>query len=130
MRLTLPSLLLAPVLAASAALTPHTANAAVLHVPFAFTVGGQTMPAGDYNVNRRTGSNFVQIASRDFSWHRTYIVGPGDASPDSHAVALRFDTDEKGYQLRSIEYAGLCTSRLDKKTRQTEDRPVHVIRGE
>ncbi len=130
MRLSLHSLVLAPALLAAAALTPQPASAAVLHVPFAFTVAGQAMPAGEYSVTRDTRGSIVTLTSpsgkESFSW----LIGAGDPDPGATGVVLRFDPTDAGYTLRSVQYNAMITARLDKKSRQTEDRPVHVIRGE
>jgi hypothetical protein len=130
MRLSLHSLVLAPALLAAAALTPQPASAAVLHVPFAFTVSGHSMPAGEYTVTRDTRGSFVILTSPDGKQSFNWIIGPGDQDPHSTGVAMRFDPTEAGYQLQSIRYNALTTPILDKKSRQSEDRPVHVIRGE
>ena len=129
MRLPLHSLFLAPALLAAAAVTPQPASAAVLHVPFAFAVAGKILPAGDYKVDRTLNGGAVALSSIDAREHFTWILTPGDPDPGSTAVTMRFDATETGYALRSIQYNALITPRLDKKSRQNEDRPVHVIRG-
>jgi len=127
MRLTLPSFVLASALLAAVAVTPKPASAAVLHVPFAFTVSGQNLPAGEYTVKREMRSNFVVLTNpegRSFNWY----IGPGDAEPGSTSVIMRFDPSDSGYALRNIQYGSMITPQLDKH--QNDDRPVHVIRGE
>jgi hypothetical protein len=130
MRLNLRSLVLAPALLAAAALTPQLASAAVLHVPFAFTVSGHTLPAGEYTVNRDLHGGYVTLKSADGASSFNWMITPGDPSPDSTKVAMRFDVTDSGYTLQSIQYGSLITPKLDKKLHLNEDRPVHIIRGE
>jgi hypothetical protein len=130
MRLNIPSLILAPALLAAAALTPQPASAAVLHVPFAFTVAGQTLPAGSYTVDRDSTAGYVTLKSPDGRKSFNWLVGPGEPAPYSTGIAMSFDSTGSGYALRSIRYNAQITSRIDKKLHQNEDRPVHVIRGE
>jgi hypothetical protein len=130
MRLSLHSLVLAPALLAAAALTPQPASAAVLHVPFAFTMSGQTMPAGQYTVARDNRGSFVTLTTPDGKQSFTWLIAAGEPDPGATGVVLRFDPTNAGYTLRSIQYNAMITPVLDKKSRQTEDRPAHVIRGE
>jgi hypothetical protein len=130
MRLSLHSLVLTPVLLAAAVVTPQHASAAVLHVPFAFTVSGQSLPAGDYSVVPALGGDTVVLYSasqrKTFSW----LLAPGEPNPGDRGVIMRFDNTDSGYALRSIQYHAAITRQLDKKSHQNDDRPVHVIRGE
>jgi hypothetical protein len=129
MRLSLHSLVLTPVLVAAAVVTPQHASAAVLHVPFAFTVADQNLPAGDYKVVRDSKLSVVTLVTtnqRSFNW----LLAPGDPNPGDQGVIMLFDNTDSGYALRSIQYNALITRQLDKKSHQNEDRPVHVIRGE
>ena len=130
MRLSLSSLVLAPALLAAAAITPQPASAAVLNVPFAFTVAGQTLPAGDYSVNRMLGGDSVILRSRDSKQQFNWILVPGDPEPGATGVIMRFDPTDTGFALHSIQHNATITPRLDKKSPQNDDRPVHVIRGE
>jgi hypothetical protein len=130
MRLDLRSLVLAPALLAAAAFTPQPASAAVLHVPFAFTVSGHTLPAGEYTVNRDLHGGFVTLKSADGKQSFNWMITPGDPAPNALGVAMRFDPTDSGYALQSIRYDAMTTRNLDKKQHQNEDRPVHVIRGE
>ena len=128
MRLNLTSLVLAPALLAAAALAPQPASAAVLHVPFAFTVSGQTLPAGQYTVNRDSHGGYVVLQSADGRRTFDWVIGPGEPAPDATGVIMTFAASNSGYALRSIQYNALITKKLDKN--QNEDRPAHVIRGE
>lgn len=130
MRLNLRSLFLAPALLAAAAVTPQLASAAVLHVPFAFTVSGHTLPAGEYTVNHDLRGSFVTLKSADGTQSFNWMLSPGEPSPDSTKVAMLFDVTDSGYVLQSVQYGGMITRKLDKKLHLNEDRPVHIIRGE
>ena len=130
MRLSLHSLVLTPVLAVAAMAAPQSASAARLHAPFAFSVSGQTLPAGDYSVSRALSGNMVVLTSPNSDKTFTWVLVPGDPEPDSTRIVMRFDETESGYALRNIQYDAGITRTLDGKSRQTEDRPVHVIRGE
>jgi hypothetical protein len=130
MQLNLRSLFLAPAFLAAAAITPQLASAAVLHVPFAFTVSGHTLPAGEYTVNSDMQHGFVTLTNTDGTKTFNWMLAPGDPDPGSSKVAMRFDVTDSGYVLQSVQYGGMITSKLDKKLHVNEDRPVHVIRGE
>jgi hypothetical protein len=130
MRLSLPTLVLAPALVAAAAVMPQHASAAVLHVPFAFTVNGHTLPAGDYSVNSQLNGDAVTLATADHSRQFSWLLLPGEPTPGDTKVVMKFDVTDSGYQLRSIQYRAMITNRLDKKSHESEDKPVHVIRGE
>lgn len=130
MRLNLHSLILAPALLAAAAITPQTASAAVLHVPFAFTVSGQVLPAGNYTVDRDLNMGYVTLKTADAKQSFTWMIAPGEPAPNAVGVIMRFDNTDSGYVLRNIQYNAQITTRLDKKHHQNEDRPVHEIRGE
>jgi hypothetical protein len=123
-------MVLAPALVAAAVVTPQLASAAVLHVPFAFSVNGQTLPAGDYTVHPELGGNSVVLASPDYKKQFNWLLSSGDPDPGSSKIAMLFDSTDSGYALRSIQYKSLVTSRIDKKAHLNEDRPVHEIRGE
>src|ERR1700756_3083435 len=122
MQLNLRSLLLAPALLAATAFTPQPASAAVLHVPFAFTVSGHTLPAGEYTVNRDLHGSYVTLKSADGTQSFNWMISPGDPDPNSSTVAMRFDVTDSGYTLQSVQYGGMIPRKLDKKLRQNEDR--------
>src|ERR1700730_14513996 len=114
MRLSLPTLVLAPTLLAAAAATPQHASAAVLHVPFAFTVAGQNLPAGDYTVVQDARLGVVTLVTnnqKSFNW----LLAPGEPNPRDQGVIMRFDNTDSGYALRNIQYNAMITRQLDKK---------------
>ena len=123
-------LVLAPVLLAALAFMPQQASAAVLHVPFDFAVSGRVLPAGNYSVNRDSKGTFVVLTTPDGKRSFNWLIGPGDPDPNQQGIKLRFDSTKSGYALRSIQYSSMITRQLDKNLRGSEDRPVHVIRGE
>ena len=84
------SFALASVVLASAAFTAQIAVAATtLDVPFAFTVGNQTLPAGHYTVVRDDSAGLVKLvgATQSFTWG----IRPGDFAPSYNHVVLKFD---------------------------------------
>jgi hypothetical protein len=114
MKINVRSLVLASAVLATAAVTVPTAMAATtLDVPFAFTVGNETCPAGHYLVERDSNGNAVKLigATTSFTWG----VHPGDPAPTDTRVVLKFDDDGSAHALSAIQYGSLTTSRLDKK---------------
>jgi hypothetical protein len=119
MRINLRSLVLAPALLATAALTlqPSIASAArtgsKVQIPFEFEVAGQIYPAGVYKVHIGTLYNTVALEgdAHTFVW----IVGPGDANPTDERTILKFDVLGPRHLLRSVQYRAMSTSQLDKK---------------
>jgi hypothetical protein len=119
MKITIRSLVLASAVLATAALTVKTAMAATtLNVPFAFTVGNETCPAGHYIVERDNTGNAVKLvgATKSFTWG----IHPGDGAPTDSRVVLKFDDTNAGHALSAIQYGALTTSRLDKKLMNQE----------
>ncbi|MFZ0302102.1 MAG: hypothetical protein WAL75_05435 [Terracidiphilus sp.] len=119
MKNTLPSLVLASAVLATAAFTVPTAMAATtLDVPFAFTVGNQTCPAGHYLVDRDRNGAAVKLvgATQSFTWG----IHPGDPAPTDNRVVLKFDEIGSARALSEIQYGALTTSRLDRKSHRQE----------
>lgn len=129
MRSLLPRFLFAPALVAAAALATSTAMAeTTVNIPFNFTVAGKTWPAGRYNVLQGPAANSVRLSSADSSHTYIWIDGPGDARPTDERVILTFDAVSEGHALRTVQYGGRITRRLDKP--QKEYTPVRVMGGE
>ncbi len=127
MKITIRSLVLASAFLATAAFTVQTAMAATtLNVPFAFTVGNQTCPAGHYIVERDANGGAVKLvgATQSFTWG----IHPGDPAPTDSRVVLKFDDTESGRALSAIQYGSLTTSRLDKKASQ-EAHSTEIVLG-
>lgn len=123
MKNTLRSLVLASAFLATAAFTVKTAMAATtLNVPFAFTVGNQTCPAGHYLVDRDSNGNSVKLvgATQSFTW----AIHPGDPAPGDSRVVLKFDDIGSAHALSAIQYGSLTTSRLDKKSLSQGNRSI------
>jgi hypothetical protein len=102
MKITIRSLVASAVLA-TAAFTVSTAMAATtLNVPFAFTVGNETCPAGHYIVERDSAGIAVKLvgATRSFTWG----IHPGDGAPTDSRVVLKFDDTDAGHALSAIQY--------------------------
>jgi hypothetical protein len=106
--------------ALAAALATHPAVAetsTTLNVPFSFTVGGKTLPAGEYSVAR--DRDFVRLQGRSGSQKFTWIAAP--TADESNKVVLRFDPQGQSHALQSIRYGPLVTSTLDKKSKKGEE---------
>jgi hypothetical protein len=119
MKITNRSLVLASAVLATAAFTVPAAMAATtLDVPFAFTVGNQTCPAGHYLVERDSNGSAVKLvgATQSFTWG----IHPGDPAPSDNRVVLKFDDIGSAHALSAIQYGALTTSRLDKKSLNQE----------
>ena len=56
------------------------------------------------------------------------VATPGDPAPTDTRIVLRFDRDEDGYTLRSVQYRNLITSRLDRNMKQNEA-PARMVLG-
>jgi hypothetical protein len=120
MKNTLRSLVLASTVLATAAVTVKTAMAATtLNIPFAFTVGNQTCPAGHYMVERDLSGNEVKLvgATASFTWG----IHPGDAAPSENRVVLKFDDLGSVHALRAIQYGSMTTSQLVSRRGQSSE---------
>lgn len=113
-------LLPAAALAAVALLSINTAKAETVNVPFAFRAQGKLFPAGQYRVNKTLGDGFVTVRSLDGSRSFTSVVAPGAPAPSDSRVVLRFDNDRATHELRSIQYHGQISGRLDRGTATAE----------
>jgi hypothetical protein len=131
MRISIRSIILAPAVLAVASFAAISAHAeATLKVPFSFTAAGKQCPAGDYIVSKDAKSSLVRLRSKESSRSFTWVVGPGDASPTSTAVTLRFSEKGSDHELRSVQYGSSITSRLDKHTKHNEHVKVDAISGQ
>jgi hypothetical protein len=125
---TLRNLVLAPVVMAAAALTANTAMAeAKVDVPFSFQVAGKTLPAGQYIVDRLNNNSVVTLKNKQTAQSYNWILTPGSPAPDATAVVLRFDGET--HSLRTVQYGGMITPRLDKKSGHNEHVPTQVVLG-
>ena len=127
MKNTLRYLVLASAVLATAAITIQAAEAATtLNVPFAFTVGDKTCPAGHYLVERDMNGEAVRLvgATQSFTWG----IHPGDGAPSDSRVVLKFDDMGSAHALSTIQYGALTTSRIDRKS-IGEDSKSEVVLG-
>jgi len=128
MKNTLRSLVLASAVLATAALTAKAATViTTLNVPFAFTVGKHTCPAGHYMVQRTLNGDAVTLIGSNQSF--TWVVFPGEAAPNDNRVVLKFDTTESGHALNAVQYGSLTTAQLDKKLVNQESRSTEIVQG-
>jgi hypothetical protein len=128
MRSKFSSLVLASAALAAIALATIPAVAetsATLNVPFNFTVNGQTLPAGEYSVQRDDSGNFLKLHGKNSAQSFIWTALPGADSRER--VILKFDGQGQKHVLQSIQFGPLTTVRLDKKTRHTEDMTPQTI---
>jgi hypothetical protein len=134
MRSIISKFVLAPVALAAIALATPSAKASEVEirvtVPFSFSVNGKICPAGRYSIIENNIGGLVTLrgvdAPRAFSW----IVRPGEPAPNDTHVTLRFDQQNQGYSLRTVQFHNLITSRLDKKAPHSEHNPVRSVEGQ
>jgi len=131
MKNTLKTLVLAPAVLAAAVLASNVASAeALVKVPFNFTVAGKVCPAGLYSVDRDNIGTMVTLRSKDAPRSFSWVVTPGDPAPTDSRVVLRFDAQGQTHALRNVQYGSVITSRLDKKTVDTERVPALIVQGQ
>lgn len=121
--------ILAAIVITAGALATHTAAAETLKVPFSFTVGGQSMPAGVYSVSKDGFHNLVILKSIDASKSFTALLAPGDPAPNDTRIALKFDQSGNGHILKSIQYGAETTSSLERGTREPGYDPTRLSQG-
>jgi hypothetical protein len=125
---TVRSLVLASVALATAAFPVKKAMASTfINVPFAFTVGNQTLPAGRYTVVGDYAGSAVRLTGPSGSY--TWLTFPGDANPSDHRVVLKFDDLGSVHALRAIQYGSMATPQLDKEAVAHEGQTSEVELG-
>jgi hypothetical protein len=124
MRITLRSLVLAPVVLVAVAFTANSAMAASVNVPFNFSVNGKMCPAGQYTVQADHWGDSVKLSSASRSF--TMLIHPGSPAPTDKRVILQFDQVGTHHLLRTIQYRDQVTSRLDKRSRDLERASISV----
>jgi hypothetical protein len=102
------------------ALAPTTVKA---HIPFAFTVGNVTLPAGDYRIDPMGGldRNVLEIRSQDRRRAAVVLSETGPAGPRGAKPELVFDRYGRLAFLHAIELpeepgAVVPASRLEVQT--------------
>ena len=114
MRSILRKVILASAFGAAVALAGNSAMAATrVNVPFQFSVAGQTLPAGAYNLVHEPTSAFVTLRSIESSNSYTWILTPGPSEYDKK-IALKFDDRNGTHVLQSVQYGSMVTPNLDK----------------
>jgi hypothetical protein len=115
MRLNFPTLILAPVVMAAAALTiqPALAETTTLKVPFEFSVGNKILPAGPYTVERDSHGSFLRLQGPDASQTFTWLARP--SATRTGRVVLRFEEEGKTHKLQSVQYGVMQTPDLEKR---------------
>jgi hypothetical protein len=131
MRSKLSTFILASTALAAAALTTLPAVAATsttLNVPFSFTVGGKSLPAGEYLVQRDSSGNIVRLKGKDASQSFAWVAAP--AATKSDRVILKFDPQGQTHALQSVQYGPLVTTTLDRKSKKAEDMSPQYVAGQ
>lgn len=96
------------------ALAGNSAMAATrVNVPFNFSVAGQTLPAGAYDLVHEPTSAFVTLRSVDSNSSYTWLLTPGP-SEDDKKIALKFDDRNSTHVLQTVQYGSKITPRIDK----------------
>lgn len=102
----------------------------MIHVPFNFTVGSQTLPAGAYAVESSPRGGFVTLKSTQNPTSFSWTVSPGDPAPTDSRVVLNFNQVGKTHILRSVQYHSQITLRLDEKTLRYNHRSASHVQGQ
>lgn len=104
------------------------ATSTTLNVPFSFTVGGHSLPAGLYSVQQDLSGGILRLQSRDGSRSFSSIAIPSEKNGDR--AVLRFNTVGQTHVLEFIQSGPLITPKLDKKTRKAEDLSPQTLPGQ
>jgi hypothetical protein len=117
MRFNFPTLILAPVVMAAAALTiqPAMAESRTLNVPFDFTVGNKTLPAGPYTVERDSAGSILRLQDKNLSQTFMWVALP--SAIKTGRVVLRFEDEGQKHTLQSVQYGVLQTPELVKRVK-------------
>jgi hypothetical protein len=122
MRTLLGKLILAPALMAAAALAASSAMAeANIKVPFNFSAGGKSWPAGDYSVLRGSTLDTVTLRSNSTMKSVTWQIGPGEPGTTDTKVSLKFDQLGGQRVLRTIQYGAQITPVLDRQSKGAKE---------
>jgi hypothetical protein len=85
------------------------ADTVEVKVPFAFEVGGQTMPAGQYRIERGSASPYVLLIRGEQGDRAVMFVQTNQVeghNPAGNVPALTFDEYETGYRLAAVWESG------------------------
>lgn len=120
MRFNFGKLVLAPAVLATLALASTAAKASTVNVPFSFAAAGHVWPAGAYTVQKDLTGNIATVKSNATGLSFSSLLGPGEPDPAGTRVVLEFDQFGNSHALRTIQYGGQITSRLDRKMANSE----------
>lgn len=73
-------------------------------IPFAFTAGSATLPAGDYVISQQTDGRILTIGGKRGG--AILVAIPQDASGDPASAHLKFARTSKGATLLEVDMAG------------------------
>lgn len=117
----------------AAALTSIPAMASVsgattVNVPFSFTVKGNTLPAGQYRVQRDSSGSFLTLQGKNGG--KSFVWVANVAAGSDNRVVLRFADDGQMHALESIQFGPMVTPRLARHTGKSEDITPQYIPGQ
>ena len=121
-------LAIAALLAASPLAYGQETDLMSVNVPFAFTVGGVSMPAGRYVISRSQQGNLLKL--RTFGHMDVFVpVTWASLSKAPASSSLVFDRDAKGYTLRQIDRQAEFDSAkiVDKSPAKSHEAPVQQV---
>jgi hypothetical protein len=75
-------------------------------VPFAFTAGKASLPAGDYTVSENDSHVFMIRGTKG----SIILLGTPGSDTDDDRSALSFERTDKGYLLRTVRSSGHAAS--------------------
>lgn len=81
------------------------AGSARATVPFAFEVGGKTLPAGEYRFVCPTGSQIMQVIGQDGTAAQTFVQEAGHEQNQTQG-RLRFEKSGSAARLSSVVVYG------------------------
>ena len=101
------------------------------NVPFAFSLGGQAFPSGEYSftIGNGSGSKIVLLRNWDGSKARFLQAGVEDGS-NSADTLVRFKRYGDHYLLSSLSVAGVANSLQFTPTRAERERMIRADRSE
>jgi len=120
MRFNFGKLVLAPAVLATLALASTAAKASTVNVPFSFAAAGHVWPAGTYTVQKDLTGNIATVKSNATGLSFSSLLGPGEPAPGDKGVVLEFDAFGNSHALRTIQFGGQITGRLDRKMANSE----------
>jgi hypothetical protein len=102
------------VIALSVAALPAMGADTRVTVPFAFTAGTASLPAGDYVVSQQSGSRVLTIAGK--GGDAILIAQPSWSNLDPNSSTLTFERTDKGHALTEVNIGGSTSNVFKLRT--------------